>query len=126
MNVLDRFVVQVHEGEKGERGRRGEKGEPGIPGRDGRSGKDGRDGIDGKDGAPGRDGKDGLRGPPGKDGEDGQDAIALVPAVATFERDLLTRKTIRVLILKDGKGLQLTPERDSFGVMVSVQIKEYP
>jgi hypothetical protein len=126
VNVLDFVpVIQGPEGERGERGRRGEIGPQGIRGEIGPRGIKGDVGIQGPTGPQGERGEQGPKGERGEKGEDGLDAIALVPAKATFERDPFTFKTSRVLVISEFGGLQIIPQRDATGQLVSAEIKEY-
>ena len=72
-------------------------------------------------GAPG---DRGLRGLSGKDGDDGRD-LALVPAMAAFERDEQTKLTQRVVLsAEDGSILAtITPIRDADDFMVRAFIQ---
>jgi hypothetical protein len=89
-----------------------------------------RDGRDGRDGADGRDGKDGARGLRGEKGDRGLDGIdgrdmARVPSVAVFDRDDVTRQTLRVRTIAAADGALLftiTPNYDQDGLIVSADI----
>jgi hypothetical protein len=118
-------IIQGPQGEPGERGRRGEAGPIGPRGEPGIRGLKGDIGFQGQKGDPGPRGEKGPKGDKGEPGQDGLDAIALVPAKATFERDPFTFKTSRVIVISEFGGLQIIPDRDATGLMVSAEIKEY-
>lgn len=88
-----------------------------------RDGRDGRDGADGERGPAGKQGERGLRGEKGDAGADGVDAV-LVPSMAQFFRDDVTRLTQRVDV-RDLAGallLTITPIRDDDDLMIAAQI----
>jgi hypothetical protein len=85
--------------------------------------RDGRDGVAGRDGSQGPRGDKGERGEKGIDGADGRD-LALVKAMAFFERDDETNLTVRVEV-EDEAGtplLSIIPIRDETNLMVAANI----
>jgi len=85
-----------------------------------RDGRDGRDGLNGARGPKGERGADGQR---GADGLNGRDAT-LVRAMAFFERDEVTKLTLRIDV-EDETGaplLSITPVRDGDNLIVAANI----
>ncbi|XP_030374468.1 uncharacterized protein LOC115624031 [Scaptodrosophila lebanonensis] len=125
-------------GEPGLDGVPGRAGSDGIPGKNGLPGQDGKDGLNGKDGKDGLTGPKGIQGPPGerglkgiagprgRPGKPGTNGTPGIPGInawkvqlsnGSFSNDLLIPPSItdlqstniqRVVIVEEGKSLNLS------------------